>query len=289
MARHQQDLDENPAAFAALEGAIIDCLARQAGQSLEQFLGLPQLKESCRYSAVLGDSRPTLFWLQALAYGLVGFRDFKVKLSGDLERDRAKLAVFKRLPFLRRARVRADANNLWTNAQSCIDYIRQLETSFWAVEEPVTACAWSDHSAIARALDTKIILDESLLRIAQLQESDELPAFAIANIRISKNGGLLRSLALARAAADKGIPLIFGAHVGESSVLTRAALCIANACDAYTLAREGAFGRLLLKHEPVRPSLRFGWGGRFRTARFLPTSHLGSGLQPVKVEQQDTA
>jgi len=40
-------------------------------------------------------------------------------------------------------------------------------------------------------------------------------------------GGILRSLAIAEQAKQIGIPIIIGAQVGETSILTRAALTLA--------------------------------------------------------------
>ncbi len=272
---HEDEIDDNPAAFSALEGALLDHLARREENSLEALLGLPALHGPYRYSAVLGDSRPRVFWPQAWLYRMAGFADFKIKLSGDLDRDRAKLKVFKAMPG---ARLRADANNLWSDAESCIEFLQALDAPFWAIEEPVAVGDLTAQAVVAETLNVKIVLDESLLRLAQIADLGPLAAQAVANIRVSKCGGLLRSLALARAAEAAGIPLIFGAHVGETSVLTRAALCLSAAFGENVLAREGAFGRLLLSREPVTPTLRFGRAGLLDPIRFLATNHHGSGL-----------
>ena len=90
-----------------------------------QAASAPQWRRSCRcrrspansgYTAVLGDASASAFHAMAERYWRKGFRDFKVKLSGDPERDREKMAVFRKWPE-DSVRVRADANNLWHNAQ----------------------------------------------------------------------------------------------------------------------------------------------------------------------------
>ena len=271
-------IDSNPAAFAAIEGALVDFFARQHKVTLEEFLGLPMLRNRFEYSAVLGDARPWKFWLQAALYWVAGFRDFKVKISGDLDRDRRKFAILTWLQKISKIRLRADANNLWPDAQSCIDFMGALETRFWAIEEPVRAGDHLAQAEIARELSAKIILDESLLRIDQLAQLGDFKDMVIANIRVSKNGGLLRSIAMAQTAVDMGIPLIFGAHVGETSVLTRSGLAVASCFSDQVVAQEGGFGRLLIKQDAVSPSLRFGWGGAFRPEGSLHKNHVGSGL-----------
>lgn len=74
-------------------------------------------------------------------------------------------------------------------------------------------------------------------------------------------GGILRSLALANKARLNGIPIIIGAQVGETSVLTRAALTVANANRDILLSQEGAFGTNLLERDIVDPSIKFGLNG----------------------------
>ena len=79
-------------------------------------------------------------------------------------------------------------------------------------------------AALADPMGAPMILDESLLRAEII---DELPGPStrwIANLRVSKLGGLLRSLGVADAASRRGVRMVVGAQVGETSVLTRAAL-----------------------------------------------------------------
>jgi hypothetical protein len=75
-------------------------------------------------------------------------------------------------------------------------------------------------------------------------------------------GGLLRSLAVAQRAKEVGIPIIIGAQVGETSILTRVALTVANRYRDILLAQEGAFGTLLLERDLCEPPLMFGAAGR---------------------------
>ena len=158
-------------------------------------------------------------------------------------------------------RVRADANNLWHNAEEAITYLHKLHYSFLALEEPVRAGDFAAMTRVSAGLDIPVILDESATRLEHLDALHDEPHRWIANLRISKMGGLLRSLTFAEAACACGVPLIVGAQVGESSLLTRAALCVVNAQRASVLAQEGAFGTHLLVHDVCAAPLMFGNGG----------------------------
>src|SRR5437667_398413 len=76
--------------------------------------------------------------------------------------------------------------------------------------------------------------------------------------------GLPRSLEVIAAARRHGVPVIVGAQVGETSLLTRAALTVASQARDILLAQEGAFGTLLLGDDVCDPPLMFGPGGQIQ-------------------------
>lgn len=90
---HREEIDANPAAFCALETAVLDLIGKLQPCPIEDLLGVSRLSGSFRYSAVLGDGKLSGFERQAEQYRRMGFRDYKVKLSGDIGRDKRKLAV----------------------------------------------------------------------------------------------------------------------------------------------------------------------------------------------------
>ena len=212
---HREEIDANPAAFCALEIALLDLLGKLESCPIEDLLGVFRLTGSFRYSAVLGDAQLSVYERQAEQYRQMGFRDYKVKLSGDRDRDRRKLAVLTRKGS-KALRVRLDANNLWHEPAEVSGYLKGLGADVFAIEEPLQAGDFQGCARIARESSVKIILDESLTRIEQLQGIDD-PASWIANLRISKMGGIRRSLELAREAARRGVGLIVGAQVGETA------------------------------------------------------------------------
>ena len=257
---HRPLIDRNPAAFCAVELALLNALALQSAQSVESLLSLPALSGEFRYTAVLG-SRDTDTFARLLArYRRMGVTDFKVKLFGDATVDRSNLSLMRR-DAPAEYRLRYDANNRWHAPDDAIAFVRALGVDITAIEEPLAVNDYPGCLAVAAGLGCPVILDESC---RTLHDLDMLPGTAkswVVNIRVSKMGGLLRSLEIAAAARARGIPLIIGAHVGESALLTRAALTVANAYRDVLLAQEGAFGTWLLQHDLVDPGLQFGPGG----------------------------
>lgn len=253
---NKEEIDSHPAAYCALEIALCDMFSKRAGQPLESLLRVPLLSGTAKYSAIVGDGSPKATALYSMVYRTFGLNDFKVKLGRDPAVDRRRFAV---LP--KRARVRVDANNLFQDADECVHHIRAILRPIWAIEEPVAAGDFESMRKVANALQCRVILDESLTRIDQLKFIESDPAIWILNLRVSKCGGILRTIALAKAAQKLGAGVIIGAHVGETSLLTRAALCAGQALEKPLLAREGAFGDVLLASDLTEPSIRFGRGG----------------------------
>ena len=269
-------IDQNPAAFCAVELALLDLFGKIAERPIEDVLGIPRLSGIYRYSAVLGDAPYLAYWWQFRRYWGRGFRDFKVKVSGDPGRDRRKISAFrkKKDPALR---VRLDANNLWNSAGDCISHINGLSYDFFAIEEPLQEGDLSGFKRVGEECQTKIILDESLLRPEQLDTLEDANRW-IVNLRVSKMGGVLRSIEVAREAEKRGIGIIVGAQVGETSILTRAALAVASVCRDAHVASEGAFGTYLLQRDLTSPSLMFGPGGELVSGNVLDPARPGLGL-----------
>jgi L-alanine-DL-glutamate epimerase-like enolase superfamily enzyme len=257
---------------------LLDALAHRSGKTIEGLLGLPKLEGKFRYTAVLGDSGAKRFEAEIERYRQAGFRDFKIKLSGDPARDLDKVALLK-AAGIAPASVRADANNLWSDADTAIAFLSRLDYGFSALEEPLKAGAHAGMGRIAAQTGCAIILDESMLRAAQLSQFSDAPARWIVNLRVSKMGGLLRSLEFLDLVRDAGLRVIVGAHVGETSLLTRAALTIANSARTILVAQEGAFGTHLLERDVIDPPIMFGAGGVLDSNQ-LPAG-AGFGLNQV--------
>lgn len=259
MADHRESIDANPAAFCALELALLDALGRDQGVPVEDLLGLPELEGVARYTAVIGDSGCWVFAVLLQRYLAMGLSDFKLKLSGSLARDRRKLARLRRRGPV--VRVRVDANNLWGDARECIEHLQRLDFPFTAIEEPLAANDLAGFAAVAAALGAPVVIDESALRGDQLARLPGPAGSWALNCRVSKMGGLLRSLAAVETARAIGMGVIVGAHVGETSILSRAALTVAAHAGDGLVGQEGAFGTKLLHRDLVSPVVMFGRRG----------------------------
>ena len=151
----------------------------------------------------------------------------------------------------------------------------------WAIEEPLVSLRFEDLLEFSTLLECPVILDETVCNVDQLLPFLEHPDRFLLNLRVSKCGGLLQASEMATTCIDAGVDVIVGAQVGETSVLTRAALSIAEMRGKHCVAQEGAYGTYLLSGDMTRSTLIFGRQGLLRP------HDLGSkarfGLQPKQV------
>ena len=131
----------------------------------------------------------------------------------------------------------------------------------WAVEEPLRPRDWAGLAEVGTRTGLALVLDESATHPRDLAALVPGPRYVV-NVRVSKLGGLLRTLAMIDAARTRGYAVIVGAQVGETSILARAGIAAARAAASSLIGFEAAFGTRLLARDATTPSLRFGYGGR---------------------------
>ena len=284
-------IDRYPSAWCAIEMALLDLFSREKNCSVETLLGMDACERRGRYTAVLGDDKKWKFTNIAEQYLILGISDFKIKINGELEKDRARLKILDDLckqHNIPDVRIRLDANNLWTeHSEEAINYLKALNCNAFAIEEPVGARDAEDISKVSTAIGLPVILDESLCTFDDLSQYKHLPGKFIANIKVSRVGGIIRTLRLLQELKKLGWPVIIGCHVGETSLLTRAALITAYAAGESLIAQEGAFGDYLVEREPVKPILKFGRNGilDLNYPYYLKTVQ---GLKLIPVKNWDT-
>lgn len=273
---NRERIDAAPAAWCALELAMLDCFARREGISVETLLGLPPLLAAFRYTAILGVSGDATFAGQLKQYQSLGFRDFKLKVSGDAARDRERMQA---IVAGQKGSLRLDANNLWQNIDDLKQWAMTAQPDVLAVEEPLETRDFEQLRAASDVLGVPVILDENFLRLEQLAPLTQDTQRWILNVRVSKMGGLLRSLEIVEAARREGLRIVVGAQVGETGVLTRAALPVAQAAGNALVGQEGAFGEYLLERDMVEPVLQFGKAGQLDTCAILDQTGWGLRLR----------
>ncbi len=253
------DIENNPAAWCAIELAFLDLFAQETNQSINELIGERYIPQALEYSAVLGDSAPGV-WEKLCDWHFENeMTNFKLKLNGDVQLDSNRIRyILNKNP---QAEVRVDANNMWNNQTEAITYLNQLPKEINGVEEPLKCPNWDGLNSLNAELAFPVILDEHVLRLSDLMKVQS-PEKTIVNLRVSKCGGLINSIEMGKRAIELGMRVIVGAQVGETSALTKAGFLLSSALSHEITAYEGGYGTLLLESDPFREYYQLGKQGK---------------------------
>ena len=283
---NQKSISRNPSAWCAVELALLDLFAIEENISVEELLDLESSSGTYQYTAVIGDCKDDEFNKVFSRYSAFGFRDYKLKISGNADSDMDKIK--KIAESAGNVRIRLDGNNIWSkDYQKAKSYLGNIDHEIFAIEEPLGVRDFGRIEKLSNALSIPVILDESVCNLADIRRIPLVPEKCIINVRISKMGGLLTSLRMIEISRERGFKVIIGCMVGETTLLGRAALIAAKFSSTIRVAQEGAFSDLLLEYDPVRPKIKFGEKGilRFKeTKRTDVDWQPGWGLSPVEPE-----
>jgi muconate cycloisomerase len=252
-------LDDVPALRCALEMALLDLYGRSLARSVADLLGAST--QRVRYSAVISAEQPSKVAALARRGAALGFADYKLKVGVSLEGNLARLMVLREI-IGPAPSVRVDANAAWSLVEAATQIEALHRHGVALFEQPLAVDAGvAGHRALRAKIPAAadLMVDESLVSRADLDRCLDARVVDRLLLKISKQGGPLRTLEFARRAAEAGVPCHLGSHVGESSLLSAAGRVVAGAQSFATV--EGSFGLLLLTADVVADPLVFGPGG----------------------------
>ncbi len=236
MAAADRRLAGNPAAKAALDGALWDLHGKQQGAPVWRLLGFTEPARLAS-SFTIALAEPELMLARAEEAVAAGYGILKLKAGS--ERD---IELVEAVAAATGARLRVDANGSWRAADALAKLERLAMAGVEFVEQPLELDDLAGYRALVSRAPLPIVLDESVHDALGLEVFGEL-ADGI-NLKISKLGGITRSLALARSARVLNLDLMMGCMI-ESS------LGIAQALQLAPLLRWADLdGALLLAADP---------------------------------------
>ncbi|NNG00981.1 MAG: hypothetical protein HKM93_16450 [Desulfobacteraceae bacterium] len=248
-----------PAAFCALETALLDLLSCRHKIPAWQLFNRPRNETPPVYSAVIPimSERQGLTQMVGLIRSLA-LTQVKVKVSNDL-------SDIGHLKFLRdtlgpRVDIRVDANGAFDveSTESFLKKSRGLNIS--SLEQPVPKDDLMALSHVAKISDIPIIADESFYAGQGPDDFIRNRYCHGINFRISSCGGFINTLHLWELARAAGLRCQLGAHVGETALLSMAGRHFSTICsDVYHL--EGSISKYLLKADLGLKDISFGKGG----------------------------
>lgn len=241
-------------ARCVVETALLDCLGKVCGKPLSDLLGGAINKELVYSGIISGES---LLKTAALAayFGVHGYKYIKIKVGSD--NDVARVRILRSL--LRGADIRVDANGAWS-AQKALEMIKALRPfRISCIEQPVPKDDFDGMQEVADYSPEPVIADESLCTKEDALKLAQTMACDMFNVRLSKCGGIFRSLEIIKIAEEYELSYLIGCHVGETGILSAAARHLA-AVVKNSKYLEGSYSRLLLKEDIIEEDLTPGRG-----------------------------
>ena len=228
------------AARTAFELALIDCLLKHQNLSLADFF--PPKRDTVVYSGVITLGAKEKMVELANRFKAFGIMQIKVKVDGY--DDRAKLLAIREAVGSE-VSLRVDANCAFTLKQAVLILNDIAEVKIDCVEQPLPRGNIHELAKLRTETPIPIMADESLVTISDAERLIAAEACDFFNLRISKNGGIYKTVLLAKMAEEAGIRFQLGAQVGETAILSAAGRHVAAYLENPVFV-EGSFGTMLL-------------------------------------------
>lgn len=260
-----REVEIDPPARAALDIAIWDLLAKQAGMPLYRLLGLP--RRAAPTSVTIGINPPEVTRERvALILRDTGAKCLKIKLGSpdgrDHDKDHFAAAAEAAAPF--GVQLRVDANGGWTPDEAIMMDAWLADRGVDYVEQPLAQGMEAELPAVFKARKLPLFLDESV------RDSSSVPALADrcdgVNLKLMKTGGVTEALRLIATARAFSLMTMIGC-MSESSIAIAAGASLGSLFDHIdldshlNLAPDPADGAPILGGI-VLPIDRPGHGGR---------------------------
>ena len=202
-------------ALAALDMALWDLRAKQAGMPLYRLLGLP--RRGVVSSLTVGINPPEVVRDRVPLLLARGARALKIKLGSPqgIEADKAMFAAVLETAEGSGAALRVDANGGWSlaDARHMMGWLAERGLEY--VEQPLVRGAEDQLPDLFRDRALPVFVDESC------RFSTDVPGFADCvdgvNLKLMKCGGITEALRIVATARAHGLKTMIGC-MGESSV-----------------------------------------------------------------------
>jgi L-alanine-DL-glutamate epimerase-like enolase superfamily enzyme len=224
--RRRATIGRLPAAWAAVELALLDLFAREKGKGIGALLGETPSDRPLPRTAAITDEVGRDLEDAVAAAAHAGIVDFALRLCGNVHRDRARLdAIRIHVP---QARVRVRCQGLFRGAKHARAYLRPSLRCLWAIEDAFPLATHARQlSALSRSLERPIVITDP----ADVHTVSSERIRWVAELDLARAGGLLRAIELGRAARAAHRPVVLGTPTSTNPIETQAYRVLAQFAD----------------------------------------------------------
>jgi L-Ala-D/L-Glu epimerase len=204
----------NHSVKAAIDMALHDLLARRLGVSINLLLG-GQVHREIRQSRILSIKPPTE--MGAIAAGLAanGYRQLKLKLSGDTSLDVSRVAAV-RDAVGSEVVLTLDPNQSYSAKQMMSAFAQMERYDIALIEQPVPAQDWAGLKLLTGSLPAAIEADESAVTVHDVYRLVSERVVDVINLKVTKLGGFRNFMQAVRICEAGGVACRVGAAFGPS-------------------------------------------------------------------------
>ena len=218
-----RDVVATRSAKSAVDLALYELAAAMQPTTLRELLG-------CNVTEVESDVTVPLSEIDDIPKLLAArteFTSFKVKLgSEDMDIRVEKIQLIRDITGAN-SRIRIDPNQAWSVEES-IEFLKEVEKrglNIEYLEQPISAENKAGLAQIRAQSQIKIMADESIYTVSDLEELVLLNAVDLINIKIIKSGGITPAVEIIKRARELGIEFSIGSMMeGDKGVLAAALL-----------------------------------------------------------------
>jgi L-Ala-D/L-Glu epimerase / N-acetyl-D-glutamate racemase len=202
----------NPFTKAALEMALLDLSAKSLNAPVHALLGGQRRADAIPLKFSIG-AFPPKEAAQVAAHAVsLGLKACKVKVgldrNTDIERVRSvRSEVGEQFP------IAVDANGGWTESEALLAIPELERLGVNALEQPLPRGDFRGCARLRARTAIPVMLDESVFTPKDALEALRADSCDLVSIYPGKNGGMLKSMAIAEMAAAAGIECVIGSNL----------------------------------------------------------------------------
>jgi len=249
-------------ALCALEMALLDLIGRKEDQNILHYLPRAHFTDEVLYGGAVPIADQERVFAMCNMLREYDIKALRLKMGRDFEQNRQALETVRQV-MDSGCDLRVDVNCGWdlSMAKQHLHLLESNEVSF--LEQPLMPedVGWEELTRMMRTMDLKLMADESVCSMEDLEKAISEEYFDIINVRLSKCGGFSNSLRIIERTRDAGLSYQVGCQLGESGILSAAgrALCAVSSDAHYW---DGSYDAYLLRENLTTEHVTFNYGGK---------------------------
>ncbi len=249
-------------ALCAVEMGLLDLLARKENRNILDYLSADHFTHEVQYGGTVPVADQEA--VDLICQMLRGFciSNARLKMGRDREQNRRALKAIRQV-MDRGCDLRVDVNGAWDldMAKQHLPLLESYEVS--VLEQPLMPedPNWRELADILKTRDVKLMADESVCSLEDLEKAISEGHFDLIHVRLSKCGGFSNTLKMIERIRTAGLNYQVGCQLGESGILSAAgrALC---AISSDALYCDGSYDAFLLRENLTTEHVTFSHGGK---------------------------